>query len=602
MPNKMFKFYLKKVSRQDVVRTTVINAEAELVFFGIKIPNRDDTATISVRYVSDNYLDHDVKIKKKQDIRIFLDRERYKEGDILLFENLFNGEFNLNILTPYVSNYGLVNSILVNNYLLTDDLPELIVGNSIVKDSTPKYMNENKSYPLNQILYGPPGTGKTYSTITRALNIIGLLEDKDIYSADEYKEAQRIFQNELGKRIEFVTMHQSFCYEDFVQGLKPSKSENTNGIVFDYKNGVFKEVCRRAEESYLLVNRNIGGNHIIIDKLFPSFLLAMDEETVYDILSKEKYEGRKISQKQAIEYFNKRLGKKYCKAWRDKFDFVLGDRSPRVGYQPDKFREGEFEDFTEYIEIFSKLTPEQRRRKLISEWLEENPIEDPKESAQVNHVIILDEINRANISRVFGELIALIEQDKRDGKLTVTLPSGEAFSVPSNLYIIGTMNTADKSIALVDIALRRRFEFIPLYPNGEKLEHVLKENEFSEDEILNRLNLMLSLNKIIRAKKSVDFELGHAYFMKNDFLKNILNNQILPLLTEYFMYDLKKVKEILEKPQKDRDGNVIPELGITINQDLWQERGLLEVVNIKKRSENNLSDNLIDSSSKEIPN
>ena len=212
----------------------------------------------------------------------------------------------------------------------------------------------------------------------------------------------------------------------------------------------------------------------------------------------------------------------------------------------------------------------------------------------INHVIILDEINRANISRVFGELIALIEKDKRDGRLTATLPSGDPFSVPSNLFIIGTMNTADKSIALVDIALRRRFKFIPLYPNKDLLSDVLNENKFDKKEISRRVSLMTNLNKIIRAKKSVDFEIGHSYFMENDALINILNNQVLPLLNEYFMYDLRKVKEIIEQSQKDREGDSIPKLGIQLNQTLWKERGLLEVENISNPTQEVIEDDSVD--------
>ena len=201
-------------------------------------------------------------------------------------------------------------------------------------------------------------------------------------------------------------------------------------------------------------------------------------------------------------------------------------------------------------------------------------------------VIILDEINRANISRVFGELIALIEKDKRNGKLTATLPSGEPFTVPSNLHIIGTMNTADKSIALVDIALRRRFEFKALYPDPNILKNVLKENGFSNDDIQQRVNMLTCLNRIIRAKKSVDFEIGHSYFMDNDTLVNILNKQVLPLLNEYFMYDLKKVKEIIEKTQKDKEGEAIPKPGIIFNNQIWKDRGLLEVESIKSAEDN----------------
>ena len=195
-------------------------------------------------------------------------------------------------------------------------------------------------------------------------------------------------------------------------------------------------------------------------------------------------------------------------------------------------------------------------------------------------MIILDEINRANISRVFGELIALIEKDKRDGKLTVTLPSGEPFTVPSNLYIIGTMNTADKSIALVDIALRRRFEFIPMYPQPELIESL--KGEISDEEINQRIHILSNLNRIIRSQKSVDFEIGHSYFMNtDDGLTDILNKQILPLLSEYFMYDLKKVKSILEKTQKDREGNTIESLGLSLDDDEWSKRGLLRIKEIQ---------------------
>ena len=445
--------------------------------------------------------------------------------------------------------------------------------------------------PLNQILYGPPGTGKTYSTVTKALDIIGV-EYKN------YEEAQELFQNDLGKRIEFVTMHQSFSYEDFVQGLKPTSTEDGSGVVFKYKNGVFKEICERADENRFLDKSNPYENKILTDKLFPSFYLSIDENSVYEILKEFVYDGGNVPQYQAIEYFNKKLGKKYCKAWRDKFDYILGNKSPRIGYQPDKFREGELEEFTKYSDEFEKLTAGERKNKLITEWIDNKSEIILTSSQSNNHVIILDEINRANISRVFGELIALIEKDKRDGKLTATLPSGEAFTVPSNLHIIGTMNTADKSIALVDIALRRRFEFKALYPNPNILKNVLKKNGFSNNDIQQRVNILSRLNRIIRAKKSVDFEIGHSYFMDNDTLVNILNKQVLPLLNEYFMYDLKKVKEIIEKTQKDKEGEAIPKPGIIFNNQIWKDRGLLEVESIKSE-EDNLDEIEIDETSQD---
>jgi hypothetical protein len=142
------------------------------------------------------------------------------------------------------------------------------------------------------------------------------------------------------------------------------------------------------------------------------------------------------------------------------------------------------------------------------------------------------------------------------------------------------MNTADKSIALVDIALRRRFKFIPLYPDINRLKSVLNEKVFDSKEIETRVNLLTNLNKIIRAKKSVDFEIGHSYFMEKDELIDILNDQILPLLNEYFMYDLSKVKDIIEKQQIDKEGKNIPKLGIKFNEQIWKERGLLEVESV----------------------
>ena len=167
-----------------------------------------------------------------------------------------------------------------------------------------------------------------------------------------------------------------------------------------------------------------------------------------------------------------------------------------------------------------------------------------------NYVIIIDEINRANISRVFGELITLIEPDKRFGQdlhIPATLPSGETFSVPENLYIIGTMNTADKSIALLDIALRRRFEFEAMYPKYKI------DGETIHDE-----DVLKSINERIIKLKGHDFQIGHSYFMKNHMtLQQRMNRRVIPLLLEYFMNDESEVKKILEHA------------GLTIRKDSW---------------------------------
>ena len=167
-----------------------------------------------------------------------------------------------------------------------------------------------------------------------------------------------------------------------------------------------------------------------------------------------------------------------------------------------------------------------------------------------NYVIIIDEINRGNISKIFGELITLIEDDKRwgeDNQLSVTLPSGEEFAVPNNLYIIGTMNSADKSIALIDTALRRRFEFEEVAPNPELIV----------DETLKKV--LVSLNELLRKQlESSDLLIGHAYFIGKTAadLPDILNRNIIPLLYEYFYDQERKVKDALAKALEGTDVSI----------------------------------------------
>jgi 5-methylcytosine-specific restriction protein B len=545
-------------------------------------------------------------VEKKAD-QIFKDCNKYfsdgskdslaKAGMIKFIERAIEA----NLISDSNKTYKILDPEIYNIKLsefqmTTDDFQERYLGGSIkaqenyvkeiIDQSVPIPKSRNTmSYPLNQILFGPPGTGKTYSTITKALDIIGV-------EYNSYEEAQELFQEELGNRLEFVTMHQSFSYEDFVQGLKPKKSEDGNGIVFDYKNGVFKEICRRASEySDEGISETLKKDISHNDKLIAGFFIS-------------KFNGRKKEDQRANQALNangfseafKLISDKLdikvntIKAYRDQFDYKFDHRN---GYAPKNSTIsvqaglGKLDPpydviYNEYVnksfeEVYDEV--EQILKKSKNTPLVENI------NTNDNFVIILDEINRANISRVFGELIALIEKDKRDGKLTVTLPSGEPFTVPSNLHIIGTMNTADKSIALVDIALRRRFEFIPLYPDPKILKQVLEEKGLNKKDTELRVELFTNLNRIIRAKKSVDFEIGHSYFMEDENLIDILNKQVLPLLNEYFMYDLKKVKDILEKQQKDREGKEIPKLGITLNKSVWENRGLLKVESINDSKE-----------------
>lgn len=168
-----------------------------------------------------------------------------------------------------------------------------------------------------------------------------------------------------------------------------------------------------------------------------------------------------------------------------------------------------------------------------------------------NYIIIIDEINRANISKVFGELITLIEEDKRWGETnetSVTLQSGDQFAVPNNLYIVGTMNSADKSISLIDAALRRRFDFVEQKPEAGLVKAPVLRS------ILENINLSL-----VQELDSTDLLVGHSYFINKEEkdLCNILNNNIIPLLYEYFYDNRKKVANLLNDAIQKANAKVV---------------------------------------------
>lgn len=391
----------------------------------------------------------------------------------------------------------------------------------------------------NIILYGPPGTGKTRQTLELAYEI---LTGKP---APTYEAAQQLFRQELGQRIEFITFHQSFTYEDFVQGFRPKLVDGQ--MVFEQSNGVFYRIADRARKE--LTTHNASDKAIsYIDHQAKNAenneLISMPFEEAIELLIQMAVNSNGIIQ---------------IPRERTSFPVSVNKNSKSV-----QFRRGQQGDYRNIPFLTLKKRYEQRHKvanptgtlkyyDFIVEYLwklakEKNKrgLIDPTANTIIpnpprNYVLIIDEINRANIARVFGELITLLEKDKRlggDNTLPVTLPSGETgFTVPANLYIIGTMNTADRSLALLDIALRRRFEFCPLYPRYDILP--------TAD---NRASVLQMLNQVIVARKSRDFQIGHAYFLDpQETLPAIFNNKVIPLLYEYFLNDEKRVQEILQE-------------------------------------------------------
>jgi hypothetical protein len=379
-----------------------------------------------------------------------------------------------------------------------------------IQENSAKTKSIEMKFPLNTIFYGPPGTGKTYNTILRAAEIV---ENRKI---DEYNEALKIFNENLNNQIEFITFHQNYGYEDFIQGLRPD-IENNHQLVFDKKDGIFKQIADRALEN-IRDSKNSQYSKHSFETVFKEYFLPFNSGEIEEI----KVEMKKVS------YFVTGISQKSID-----FRKASGNSSHSLSISTLK-KMYDSESLLDIQGLSSYYAP------LLDALLKlgHNNLTNKQKVIRKNYVIVIDEINRANISKVFGELITLIEPDKRSEgsmSMSVKLPSGDTFTVPSNLYIIGTMNTADKSISLLDIALRRRFVFEAMYPLYE-----IASRPIYHSDILRKIN-----DQIIKLK-GYDFQIGHSYFMgENVDLKSCMNYKVIPLLLEYFMNDEKEVKEIL---------------------------------------------------------
>ncbi|XAK35941.1 AAA family ATPase [Campylobacter coli] len=399
---------------------------------------------------------------------------------------------------------------------INNNIPEN--KNSEIENDTQQISSEmeNKNIPLNQILYGPPGTGKTYHTIDKALEILGEnLESRDEKKAkfDEYVK---------NGQIVFTTFHQSYGYEEFVEGIKPnidSEEGNSKDIEYKIKPGIFKEICERALEN----EDNIKDFNFHIDKLKEIAKEDGNDPEKYFKLPNTKY---------SIQY---RGGKTF----RIKFDDMSKNHK----------------DYPVSIENIIKLYKTSSTNeiynsayvKAILNYLKTQGLKDYQEKDEktnLPYIIIIDEINRGNVSKIFGELITLIEPSKRigaDEELKVTLPySNEEFGVPKNVYILGTMNTADRSITSLDTALRRRFEFIEMMPDVSKLSDDYKD--------VNLRELLKAINTRIEYLLDREKTIGHAFFIgveNLEDLKKVFQNKIIPLLQEYFYNDYALINAVL---------------------------------------------------------
>lgn len=462
---------------------------------------------------------------------------------------------------------------------------------------------------LNQILFGPPGTGKTYNTINQALAILApeFLAQNRGNDPETRKRLKAEFDRFVtAERVRFVTFHQSFSYEDFVEGLRADSDMETGQVRYSVESGVFKRLCddaRTRPASDLGVRGNPAIWKISINgtgsSTTKSYCLDNGEARIGwgetgdlrgDYEQNAYYQSLGGGDKGTLSYFAEQM--------------VVGDillcihsaeQIGSIGVVTGDYRyeaqvpAGVIGDYQHvrsvrwlYRDINLSILPLNDERQFtlktvyamsrftwadLLSYLQQQGVK-PVESVTVAgadsepYVLIIDEINRGNVSRIFGELITLIEESKREGAneaLSVKLPySKKPFSVPKNVYLIGTMNTADRSLAGLDIALRRRFVFREMPPRPELLDDV-------EVAGLNIGQLLRVMNQRIEVLLDRDHCLGHAYFMplqedgSQARLELIFRNQILPLLQEYFFEDWQRIAWVLNDQRKVPNDQFIQE-------------------------------------------
>jgi 5-methylcytosine-specific restriction protein B len=392
-----------------------------------------------------------------------------------------------------------------------------VFGNDVIPEKK-EIIKNVMSQPLNQILYGPPGTGKTYNSINNSLEILGIKTQGLLRTTikNHFDEAVE------RRQIVFTTFHQSMSYEDFIEGIKP-KTVGTN-VVYEIKNGIFKKISDLAKDNYEL-SKNPQSN-------FSEALEMLKNELAESENNELKIETKKT-------HF-----------------FITNITDRNIEFRKASGATNHDLVITTLKELFSDKREMQSGLAVyyypLVEKLKEYKLANNATTLQ-NYVLIIDEINRGNVSQIFGELITLIEDGKRLGQdetITLKLPySQEDFVVPPNLYIIGTMNTADRSVEALDTALRRRFSFTEMLPQPEliKTEGPLKASQ----GIINGIDLSVllsTINKRIEKLLDKDHQIGHSYFLKVDTLeslKSAFHTSIIPLLQEYFFGDYGKIGLVL---------------------------------------------------------
>ena len=562
--------------------------------------------------------------EKKKKIKIFVDEQPTDPvlSQVTAYESGKNRNHHLATHAPTLAQENAAWAVEIST------LDQLITlcdwyAPHLAKD-LPAMENKEKSVKnhtsLNQILFGPPGTGKTYSTLERAVLLAepswySDLESQNL-SAEKHRQAVKNKYDTLcaDKRIAFTTFHQSFSYEDFIEGIRAEVAEENQGIKYKIENGIFKDIADRAAKAVAakeiglsqapdIWKISIGRAHE--KEMRNRYINAGEARIGWNNTGDLSQTFEQKTQEQQ-DYWNSLSHPNHNALNAFSHDVKVGDvllclknaeTVQAVGivtsdysFDEDAATSDEYAHMRKVnwvlkdIElnilalngstkmVQQTLYPLYRIswHALIAELDKQHiplPASFHKASnirERQNYILIIDEVNRGNISRIFGELITLLEPDKRLGgydERSVILPySKELFSVPDNLYVIGTMNTADKSLAQLDLALRRRFEFVEIMPQPALLSDL---SVFG----VNIGDLLTVMNQRIEVLLDRDHTLGHAYFWplktattedeKCKLIADIFAKRIIPLLQEYFFADWERIGWVLNDSEKAPENRFI---------------------------------------------
>lgn len=562
-----------------------------------KLKNNKEVSELLFNIVKDKFSNNIEILEKLREIRFLWKNETHtKTGnkDLRVYEDLkiekgsdryyvYNSYFNVDKDIKLSKVFAVITLTDEEKKEIRDSIEWDDSSKSSSSRITKRSNSDNFILPsVNTILYGPPGTGKTYKSIRYAVNTIDTNFNQDLSKVDE-DYVKRFNEFKDSGQIAFTTFHQSYGYEEFIEGIKPSLGQDTDNegsenVLYTLNDGVFKEFCLRAQE--IVVDKELTG-------ISPNAQIW--KVSVSDTVKDDCFEFNRVrinfslgDRSKSVEYFNHSI---------QKGDIILMTPQSRtlitgIGIVTDEEAYEIKEDTgitarnVEWLarDVSIDITDYSNGKQMVRNTVSRVHIISVKDILNIiknnsdiyqnvdipqkndkKYVFIIDEINRGNISKIFGELITLIEDSKRDGEkeaMSVTLPySKEEFSVPNNVYILGTMNTADRSIALMDTALRRRFEFVEMMPDEDLLDEVVVEEDINIHEMLK------IMNRRIEALYDREHTLGHAFFMplNNDGkatinqLESIFKNKIIPLLQEYFYEDYEKIMLVLGIDPKNTD-------------------------------------------------